>query len=270
MACYYNTQELSDKIYFLTKAERDKISVSIDSQRQAYAEADLLIFRHLKVNSVEYEEESLYDNQNRYEFSKSLTFSISGFLPPDRLFNQYSVVIELKNVGKFLINYDSMFDIETTFNGYTTSVTLTALSNFPLLPMRIEDENSERSLYNTGCGYFISDWKGTKRLTTKDAGSERFPRIITDFQVDNLEINYSNGQVSSTLSVILPINQLNTSQYWDYEIEYFPTNLKDITIKNNKYEIKINSMLPTYNINGAESTLTFRKLDNNYPEINVI
>ena len=111
MACYYNTQELSDKIYFLTKAERDKISVSIDSQRQAYAEADLLIFRHLKVNSVEYEEESLYDNQNRYEFSKSLTFSISGFLPPDRLFNQYSVVIELKNVGKFLVNYDQ-FDIQ--------------------------------------------------------------------------------------------------------------------------------------------------------------
>jgi hypothetical protein len=88
--------------------------------------------------------------------------------------------------------------------------------------------------------------------------------------VDNLEIHYINGQIETTLSVILPINELNTSQYWDYEIEYYPTNLKDVTIKNNKYEIKINSMLPTYNINGAESTLTFRKLDNNYPEINVI
>lgn len=270
MACYYSTNEISDKIYFLTKSERDKLDISIDSQRQAYAEADLLIFRHLKVNSVEYEEESLYDNQNRYEFSKSLTFEVEGFLPPDRLFNQYSVAIEIKGVGKFLVNYDSMFDIETTFNGYSTSVTLTALSNFLLLPMRIGEENAERSIYNFDCGYFVSDWKGVKRLTTKDAGSERFPRIITDFQVDNLEINYANGQVSSTLSVILPINQLNTSQYWDYEIEYFPTNLKDVTLTNNKYQIKWNSMLPTYNINNTEVTLTLRQLDNNYPEINVI
>jgi hypothetical protein len=268
MACYYNTNELSDKIYFLTKAERDKIDISIDSQRTAYAEADLLIFRNLKVLSVEYEEESLFDNQNRYEFSKSLTFEVEGFLPPDRLFNQYSVAIERK-IGKFLVNFDSRYEIESTFNGYTTTVTLTALSNFPLLAMKIDDENSQRSLYNTGCGYFVSDWKGA-RLTTKDAGSERFPRIITDFQVDNLEIHYINGQIETTLSVILPINELNTSQYWDYEIEYYPTNLKDVTIKNNKYEIKINSMLPTTSINGAESTLTFRKIDNNYPEINVI
>ena len=268
MACYYNTNQLSDKIYFLTKAQRDKIDISIDSQRQAFAEADLPIFKHLKVNSLEYEEESLYDNQNRYEFSKSLTFSISGFLPPDRFFNQYSVVIERKNVGKFLVNYDHQFEIESTFNGYTTSVTLTVLSNFPLLPMKIGDENSERSLYSVDCGYFISDWKGA-RLTITETGLGRMPRTITDFQVDNLEIHYINGQVSSTLSVILPINQLNTSQYWN-EIEYFPTNLKDITIKNNKYEIKWNSMLPTYDINGAESTLTFRKIDNNFPEINVI
>lgn len=269
MPCYYSTQELSNKIYFLTKAERDKIDISIDSQRTAYAQAPLLIYRHLKVNSVEYEEESLYDNQNRYEFSKSLTFEVNGFLPPDRFFNQYSVVIELKNVGKFLVNYDQMFNLETTFNGYTTSVTLTVLSNFPLLPMRIGDENSERSLYNTGCGYFVSDWKGAI-LTITETGSERLPRTITDFQVDNLEINYANGQVSSTLSVILPINELNSTQYWDYEIEYFPTNLKDVTLKNNKYEIKWSAMLPTYDINGAESTLTLRKLDNNYPEINVI
>lgn len=268
MACYYNTNQLSDKIYFLTKAQRDKISISIDSQRTAYAEADLPIFKHLKVNSLEYEEESLYDNQNRYEFSKSLTFEVNGFLPPDRFFNQYSVVIERKNVGKFLVNYDQMFEIESTFNGYTTSVTLTVLSNFPLLPMKIGDENSERSLYSVDCGYFVSEWKGA-RLTIKDAGLGRMPRTITDFQVDNLEIHYINGQVSSTLSVILPINQLNTSQYWN-EIEYFPTNLKDITIKNNKYEIKWSAMLPTYDINGAESTLTLRKLDNNYPEINVI
>ena len=269
MACYYSTQELSNKIYFLSKSVLSDLNISIDSQRQAYAEADLLIFRHLKVNSVEYEEESLYDNQNRYEFSKSLTFEVNGFLPPDRLFNQYSVAIELKGVGKFLVNFDSMFDIETTFNGYSTSVTLTALSNFMLLPMRIEEENSERTIYSVDCDYFVSDWKGA-RLTTKDAGSERFPRIITDFQLDNLEIHYANGQVSSTLSVILPINQLNTSQYWDYEIEYFPTNLKDIVLKNNKYEIKWNSMLPTYNINNTEVTLTLRQLDNNYPEINVI
>ena len=267
MACGYNIDELSDKIYFLTKTERDKIDISIDSQRQAYAQAPLLIYRHLKVNSVEYEEESLYDNQNRYEFSKSLTFEFDGFLPPDRLFNQYSVVIELKDVGKFLVNYDSRYDIETTFNGYTTTVTLTALSNFLLLPMRIDSENTERSLFDTGCGYNIDEWKGA-RLTTKDAGTERFPRIITDFQVDNLEIHYINGQIETTLSVVFPIKELNTTQYWDYEIEYFPTNLKDVTLKNNRYEIKWNSMLPTYNINGAESTLTLRQLDNNYPEIN--
>lgn len=268
MACYYSTQELSDKIYFLTKAERDKIDISIDSQRTAFAEADLPIFRHLKVNSLEYEEESLYDNQNRYEFSKSLTFEVNGFLPPDRFFNQYSVVIERKNVGKFLVNYDQMFEIESTFNGYTTSVTLTALSNFPLLPMKIGEENTERSIYSVDCGYFISDWKGA-RLTITETGLGRFPRIITDFQVDNLEIKYSNGQVSSTLSVILPIKELNTTQYWN-EIQYFPTNLKDVTIKNNKYKIKWSAMLPTYDINGAESTLTLRQLDNNFPNINVI
>jgi hypothetical protein len=269
MACGYNIDELGDKIYFLTKTERDKIDISIDSQRQAYAQAPLLIYRHLKVNSVEYEEESLYDNQNRYEFSKSLTFEVNGFLPPDRLFNQYSVVIELKDVGKFLVNYDSMFDIESTFNGYTTTVTLTALSNFPLLPMRIETENSQRSLYNTGCGYFVSDWKGA-RLTITETGLGRMPRTITDFQVENLEIHYINGQIETNLSVVLPITELNTSQYWDYEIEYFPTNLKDVTLKNNRYEIKWNSMLPTYNINGSSVTLTLKQLDNNYPEINVI
>jgi hypothetical protein len=269
MVCGYNIDELGDKIYFLTKTERDKIDISIDSQRQAYAQAPLLIYRHLKVNSVEYEEESLYDNQNRYEFSKSLTFEVNGFLPPDRLFNQYSVVIELNDVGKFLVNYDSMFDIESTFNGYTTTVTLTALSNFPLLPMLIETENSQRSLYNTGCGYFVSDWKGA-RLTITETGLGRMPRTITDFQVENLEIHYINGQIETNLSVVLPITELNTSQYWDYEIEYFPTNLKDVTLKNNRYEIKWNSMLPTYNINGSSVTLTLKQLDNNYPEINVI
>lgn len=268
MSCYYNTNEISDKIYFLTKAEVNKLNISIDSQRHAYAEADLPIFKHLNVNSVEYEEESLYDNQNRYEFSKSLTFEVNGFLPPDRLFNQYSVVIERKNVGKFLVNYDQMFDIETTFNGYTTSVTLTVLSNFPLLPMKIGVENTERSIYSVDCGYFISDWKGA-RLTITETGLGRMPRTITDFQVDNLEIHYINGQIETTLSVILPINQLNTSQYWN-EIEYFPTNLKDITLTNNKYEIKWSAMLPTYDINGAESTLTLRQLDNNFPNINVI
>lgn len=269
MACYYNTQELSDKIYFLTKAEVNKLDISIDSQRQAYAEADLLISRHLKVNSLEYEEESLYDNQNRYEFSKSLTFSISGFLPPDRFFNQYSVVIERKNVGKFLVNYDHQFEIESTFNGYTTSVTLTALSNFMLLPMKIGEENTERSIYSVDCGYFVSDWKGAKRLTITETGLGRFPRIITDFQVDNLEIHYINGQIETNLSVILPIKELNTTQYWN-EIQYYPTNLKDITLTNNKYQIKWSAMLPTYDINGAESTLTLRQLDNNFPEINVI
>lgn len=268
MSCYYNTGDLSTTIYFLIKTERDKLVVSTDSQRAASVSTPILIYRHLKVNSVEYEEESLYDNQNRYEFSKSLTFDVDGHFPPDRLFNQYSVCIEIKNVGKFIVNYDSMFDIETTFNGYTTNVVLTVLSNFPLMPLNVNSENTSRTIYSVPCGYSIADWKGSV-LKVADSGTGRLPRTITDFTVESLEVHYKDGQVQTTLNVLLPIYEKNSNQYWNY-IEYFPTNMKDVTLSNKRYEIKWESMLPTYNINGASATLTFAKIENKYPEINTL
>lgn len=265
MACYYNTNDLEQYLYFFVKAQRDKLQPVLDfplsilpsTNTNAYMDNDDIVVRRFKVQNLTYNEDASLDGRFRYE--KRVEFTMSGYVPASTFF-MYGYVAFKNSFGMTLFpNYDFPYQISYVYDGFVTRYTLTILSNIPLLRTRRYGQMTLRKS-STPCAYAIGDGQPT---SVKIIGSKTYTcNQIANFQF-SANYNEATAQVSVNLSWDMPINGL--SDYYDASIE--PILPKTIEVRMPNNTLTINYAVGSYSIENETVSFEFSSLSNEEPTV---
>lgn len=250
MACTYNIENIKEKVYFMTARSKTGLQLYIDrSSKKAYVEEYTGTLITMKVNTIEYREEANLDT--RFTFSRQLTFTVAGYYNALNIANYPIVVIESQQGDKYILNYDFPYEVGYTYDGNNTTITLSMLSDYPLLPIR-RDTSTISSRINNYCRYNnedITKWQ----VQASDAGANTFADV--DGQVTDFNLTLEEGEYSLSLNIALPL--LPTSENDWIKVEYYDENKKDLIISTPSGKtIRLYSLQSEYTVEG--STITWQ------------
>lgn len=216
------------------------------------------------------EEESLDD---RYEFHKTVTFSVNGYAEKDIFGDRRYVILEYENGSRRMVNIDfpSVVSYQFTLSDtvYQTDFTFETFSNFPTLRLLSNLPKPEKACF----GFNAPSLEKIRMILRKNVRIDRNNRTVystTDFvEVKPLTFtfqeNYSNNDFTDTVTFTIPINDYNAS--WHYNITEFQDNLYSMIAmpKSSVNQIFIGfngGLSPTYDIEGNIITITMVELSN--------
>lgn len=132
LGCRYSYDKLENVVYLVSK-EHTKL-VYIDNG-EAYIDGLTEVPMRLEGFNIQFTEESSLDE--RYKFTKQVTFSIHGYVPHTAFSEKYYVILKSKDGTKWMVNVDFPSKVTYTFNlngsQYQTDFTFSSVSNFPTL-----------------------------------------------------------------------------------------------------------------------------------------
>ena len=137
LGCRYSYDKLENVVYLVSK-EHTKL-VYIDNG-EAYIDSLTEVPMRLEGFNIQFSEESSLDE--RYKFTKQVSFSIHGYVPHTALSEKYYVILKSKDGTKWMVNVDFPSKVTYTFNlngsQYQTDFTFSSVSNFPTLRLATE------------------------------------------------------------------------------------------------------------------------------------
>ena len=132
LGCRYSYDKLENVVYIVSK-EHVK-NVHIDGG-EAYITDLTEVPLRLDGFNIQFSEESSLDE--RYKFTKQVTFSLHGYVPHTVFNSKYYVILKSKDGTKWMVNVDFPSKVTYTFNlngsQYQTDFTFSSVSNFPTL-----------------------------------------------------------------------------------------------------------------------------------------
>jgi hypothetical protein len=132
LGCRYSYDKLENVVYLVSK-EHTKL-VYIDNG-EAYIDGLTEVPMRLEGFNIQFTEESSLDE--RYKFTKQVTFSLHGYVPHTVFSGKYYVILKSKDGTKWMVNVDFPSKVTYTFNlngsQYQTDFTFSSVSNFPTL-----------------------------------------------------------------------------------------------------------------------------------------
>lgn len=137
LGCRYSYDKLENVVYLVSK-EHTKL-VYIDNG-EAYIDGLTEVPMRLEGFNIQFSEESSLDE--RYKFTKQVTFSLHGYVPHTVFNGKYYVILKSKDGTKWMVNVDFPSKVTYTFNlngsQYQTDFTFSSVSNFPTLRLATE------------------------------------------------------------------------------------------------------------------------------------
>ena len=132
LGCRYSYDKLENVLYLVPKSHVKH--VYIDGS-EAYIDGLSGNITRLEGFNIQFNEESSLDE--RYKFSKTVKFSLHGYVPNTSFNDNYYVIIKSVDGTKWMVNVDFPSKATYSFNlngsQYQTDFTFSSLSNFPTL-----------------------------------------------------------------------------------------------------------------------------------------
>lgn len=130
--CRYSYDKLENVVYLVSKSHVKNVYID---NGEAYIDGLDEDPIRLEGFSIEFNEESSLDE--RYRFSKTVKFSLHGYVPHASFNDKYYVILKSKDGTKWMVNVGFPSRVTYTFNlngsQYQTDFTFSSLSNFPTL-----------------------------------------------------------------------------------------------------------------------------------------
>ena len=132
LGCRYSYDKLDNVVYLVSKEHVKKVYID---NGEAYIDNLTEVPMRLEGFNIQFSEESSLDE--RYKFTKQVTFSIHGYVPHTAFEGKYYVILKSKDGTKWMVNVDFPSKVTYTFNlngsQYQTDFTFSSVSNFPTL-----------------------------------------------------------------------------------------------------------------------------------------
>lgn len=137
LGCRYSYDKLENVVYLVSKEHLKKVYID---NGEAYIDSLTEVPMRLEGFNIQFTEESSLDE--RYKFTKQVTFSIHGYVPHTVFGGKYYVILKSKDGTKWMVNVDFPSKVTYTFNlngsQYQTDFTFSSVSNFPTLRLATE------------------------------------------------------------------------------------------------------------------------------------
>lgn len=132
LGCRYSYDKLENVVYLVSKEHLKKVYID---NGEAYIDDLTEVPIRLEGFNIQFTEESSLDE--RYKFTKQVTFSLHGYVPHTVFSGKYYVILKSKDGTKWMVNVDFPSKVTYTFNlngsQYQTDFTFSSVSNFPTL-----------------------------------------------------------------------------------------------------------------------------------------
>ena len=235
LGCRYSYDKLENVVYLVS--EEHVKDVHIDNG-EAYI--DDLTEEPLRLEgfNIQFSEESSLDE--RYKFTKQVTFSLHGYVPFQDLNEKFYIILKSKDGTKWMVNVDFPSKVTYTFhlNGsqYQTDFTFSSVSNFPTLRLATDIDEGE-----SPCKELRTF--GIEKLKMLEYDYCRFERtsgtvhtyghafVDVDFlgQSCSLEESFDGEKVTTTIQFNIAFDAYKSS--WHYNLLEFLKNRYSTIIK---------------------------------------
>ena len=132
LGCRYSYDKLENVVYLVSEEHLKEVFID---NGEAYISGLTETPIRLEGFNINFTEESSLDE--RYKFTKQVTFSLHGYVSPDTFEGKYYVILKSKDGTKWMVNVDFPSKVTYTFNldasQYQTDFTFASVSNFPTL-----------------------------------------------------------------------------------------------------------------------------------------
>lgn len=273
--CKYTYSKLKDVIYLVSKDHTKKVYID-DSE--AYIDGLTELPLRLNGFNISLKEESSLDE--RYEFQKTVTLSMHGYVSSSIFGGRYYVILESYDGTFWMVNVDFPSKLTYTFNlskdTYQTDFTLSSLSNFPTLKLNANFEavspvclgfnvygvDSLKLLEKEYCA--LDTASGTVYTYGKDFVDVEFLGESCSFQE-----SFDGDIVTTEISFDIAFDDYKSS--WHYNLLEFLQNLYAaiVTPKGNDntffagftYGLQPSFTVQTASQNGQSDTITVRLIE---------
>lgn len=136
-SCGYSYYKLENVVYLVSKEHTKKVYID---NGEAYISGLTEVPLRFDCFNLQFTEESNLDE--RYKFTKQVTFSLHGYATNNVFSGKYYVILKSKDGTKWMVNVDFPSKVTYTFNlnsnQYQTDFTFASVSNFPTLRLATE------------------------------------------------------------------------------------------------------------------------------------
>ena len=228
LGCRYNYDKLENVVYLVS--EEHVKDVHIDNGEAYITDLTEEPLR-LEGFNIQFSEESSLDE--RYKFTKQVTFSLHGYVPYKDLNGKYYIILKSVDGTKWMVNVDFPSKVTYNFNlngqQYQTDFTFSSVSNFPTLRLATDISEGE-----TPCKEFRT--YGIEKLRMLETDYCRFERtsgtvhtyghtfVDVDFlgQSCSLEESFDGEKVTTTIQFNIAFDSYKSS--WHYNLLEFLKN----------------------------------------------
>ncbi len=235
LGCRYSYDKLENVVYLVS--EEHVKDVHIDNGEAYIDDLTEEPFR-LEGFNIQFSEESSLDE--RYKFTKQVTFSLHGYVPYQNLNEKFYVILKSVDGTKWMVNVDFPSKVTYTFhlNGqqYQTDFTFSSVSNFPTLRLATdisEGESPCKELKTFGIEklrMLETDYCRLER-TSGTVHTYGHSFVDVDFlgQSCSLEESFDGEKVTTTLQFNIAFDAYKSS--WHYNLLEFLQNRYSAIIK---------------------------------------
>jgi len=233
--CRYSYDKL-ENVVFLVSEDHIK-DIHIDNG-EAYIDDLTEAPLRLEAFNIQLNEESSLDE--RYKFTKSVTFSLNGYVPFDNINEKFYVILKSVDKTLWMVNVDFPAKVTYTFNlngsQYQTDFTFSSVSNFPTLRLASDIDEGEtdcKEFRVTGIDYLemletnycrFENVSGTVHTYGKDF-------VGVDFLKNTCSLveSYDGENVTTTVQFNIAFDAYKSS--WHYNLLEFLKNRYSTIIK---------------------------------------
>ena len=233
--CRYSYDKLENVVYLVSESHIKDIHID---NGEAYiddlSEAPL----RLEAFNIQLSEESSLDE--RYKFTKSVTFSLNGYVPFQDINEKFYVILKSVDKTLWMVNVDFPAKVTYTFNldasQYQTDFTFSSVSNFPTLRLASDIDEGEET-----CKEFrVTGIDSLEMLETDYCRLERVSGTVHTYGKDfvgvdflknscSLQETYDGEKVTTTVQFNIAFDAYKSS--WHYNLLEFLKNRYSTIIK---------------------------------------
>ena len=277
--CRYTYSKLKKVVYLISKEHAKNVHID---DGEAYIEGLTQLPLRLNGFSINLNEESSLDE--RYQFQKTVTLSLHGYVSHRIFDDRYYVILESEDGTYWMVNVDFPSRVTYTFNlsnnVYQTDFTFASLSNFPTLRLNADFEavSPECLGLNT---YGIQSLKLIERnntaLDTEGKTVYTYGDTFKDIEFLGESCSYSSVydgfNVTDTITFDIAFSAYKSS--WHYNLLEFVRNLYSAIIQpkssSNTFYSGFNyGLQPNFTVSTSDSndegdiiTITLREMSSN-------
>lgn len=233
LECGYRNTQLQDYVYLATSAITRDINLESANNDYSVSVSGGGVIKVIAHNVSVVEE---VDYSGRYEFHRTVEFTVEGYVNNFGLGNRKYIIVENKEGVQFMVNTDFESEISYNFtldtNNYNTTFRYEVFSNMPML--KLSKNVSGNTFYSNGCRYMVPEIESVKlsyfrdvKLTDDDELEIVQPLKDIDFIDASLTETYSDREYVQELTLTIPMD----GRSWHYQLLEFKDNLYFALVK---------------------------------------